>query len=102
MTQEKALELNDLTFAYSVGKRLAEQSAWAFVEANRPAWDLVVTNPGLVTGPLIQAISGPESVNSTTDFLIRFFINGTYPRVEDAAYPIYHQVSFHTEHLPVI
>ena len=32
------------------------------MEMHKPAWDLVVTNPGIVTGPLIHPVPGPEPV----------------------------------------
>ena len=66
---------------------------WSFMETNKPAWDLVVTNPSIVTGPLIHPMAGPESVNAMTDVTVGNFVNGTYPKVEGILFPLYHQVS---------
>ncbi len=43
---------------YYYSKTLAERAAWAFVESNRPRFDLVVLNPFFVVGPsLIPALN---------------------------------------------
>jgi nucleoside-diphosphate-sugar epimerase len=39
---------------YPLSKLLAERAAWAFVAAEKPSFDLVVLNPTLVTGPMLQ------------------------------------------------
>lgn len=64
------------------------------MEENKLAWDLVVTNPAIVTGPLIHPISGPESVNAVIEYHISNLINGTHSTVEGLFYALYHQVCF--------
>lgn len=39
---------------YSIGKTLQERAAWAFVDAQKPSWDLVAINPCMVAGPARQ------------------------------------------------
>lgn len=72
---------------------MAEEDAWAFMEARKPAWDLVVTNPVLITGPIIHPVSGPGSVNATTNYMFVGFLKGRYPVVEEVAYALFHSVS---------
>lgn len=93
ITKEQALEKDDLVLAYQASKKMAERNAWAFMEARKPAWDLVVTNPVLVTGPVIHPVSGPGSVNATTNYMIAGFVNGRYPAVEGIMYALFHSVS---------
>lgn len=93
ITEEQALEKDDLLLAYHVSKKMAERNAWAFMEASKPAWDLVVTNPVLITGPVIHPVSGPRSVNATTNYMIAGFVNGRYPAVEGVMYALSQFVS---------
>jgi nucleoside-diphosphate-sugar epimerase len=39
---------------YSIGKTLQERAAWAFMDAQKPSWDLVAINPCMVAGPARQ------------------------------------------------
>jgi nucleoside-diphosphate-sugar epimerase len=39
---------------YSLSKTLAERAAWDFVAKEKPSFDLVVMNPTLITGPMLQ------------------------------------------------
>lgn len=60
---------------YYYSKTLAERAAWDFVEAQRPAFDLVVINPFLVIGPsLVPALN-------TSNQVFVDLLNGTYPGV---------------------
>lgn len=59
-----------------------------------PSFDLVVINPGVITGPMIHPISGPKSINATNQFAIGGFIDGTYEQIEGVTFPFYHFVSF--------
>lgn len=58
---------------YYLSKTLAEKAAWAFVERERPAWDLVAINPSLVFGP-----SHSAALN-TSNKVIADLLNGVYP-----------------------
>ncbi len=60
---------------YYLSKTLAERAAWAFVERERPRFDLVVINPFLIIGPSI----GP-SLNTSNQLFVDL-LKGTYPGV---------------------
>jgi dihydroflavonol-4-reductase len=60
---------------YFLSKTMAEREAWAFVEAHRPAWDLVVINPFLVIGPSLS-----RALN-TSNKVIADLLNGVYPAI---------------------
>jgi len=51
---------------YPLSKTIAEKAAWKFVEENKSSisFDLVVVNPTLILGPLLQ-----PSLNTSTEFL---------------------------------
>ncbi|KFK43250.1 hypothetical protein AALP_AA1G099400 [Arabis alpina] len=66
---------------YLVSKILAEDAAWQFAKANNI--DLVVMNPGLVIGPILQ-----PTLNFSTDVIVGFingknFFNRGYHRFVD-------------------
>lgn len=92
--REQAVEKNDTVLGYNASKKLAEMKAWEFMEENRPAFDLVVTNPTLVTGPMIHPVSGPESINATNIYHVAGFLNGMHKTVEEVMFPLWHFVSF--------
>jgi dihydroflavonol-4-reductase len=60
---------------YYLSKTLAEKAAWAFVERERPTWDLIAINPFLVIGP-----SHTPALN-TSNKVIADLLNGTYPGI---------------------
>lgn len=60
---------------YYYSKTLAERAAWAFVEHERPAFDLVVINPFLVIGPSLAA-----SLNTSNQLFVDL-LAGTYPGI---------------------
>ena len=47
------------------------------MEARKPTFDLVVTNPDIVTGPMIHPVSDWSSVNSTNIIFVGSFVGGT-------------------------
>ncbi|KAL2461224.1 NAD(P)-binding Rossmann-fold superfamily protein [Abeliophyllum distichum] len=61
---------------YPLSKTLAEEAAWKFVEENDI--DLVVMNPGLVFGPLLQ-----PKLNSTSEMILNLLKEGR------AAFPVH-------------
>jgi dihydroflavonol-4-reductase len=60
---------------YYFSKTLAERSAWGFVEAEAPGFDLVAINPFMVLGPAL----GPEL--NATNAIFRDILMGTYPGI---------------------
>lgn len=58
---------------YHYAKTMAERAAWEFIEREKPAFDLVVLNPTLVTGPSL----GPGL--NTTNAMLRDILTGRYP-----------------------
>lgn len=60
---------------YYLSKVKAERVAWAFVETQRPSWDLVAINPYLVIGPSLT-----PSLN-TSNKVIADLLNGVYPAI---------------------
>lgn len=60
---------------YYFSKTMAEREAWAFVEARKPAWDLVAINPFMVIGPSLS-----RALN-TSNKVIADLLNGVYPAI---------------------
>ncbi|WP_278265706.1 NAD-dependent epimerase/dehydratase family protein [Nocardia sp. AG03] len=52
----------DRAAAYQKSKTLAERAAWDFVESHRGAPQLVVLNPGMILGPLLEARTSTSHV----------------------------------------
>ncbi|CAE6496853.1 unnamed protein product [Rhizoctonia solani] len=50
---------------YRASKTLAEKAAWAYVESNKPKWDIATVNPPMVFGPLLHQVESPESLNTS-------------------------------------
>ena len=52
---------------YRASKTLAEKAAWDFYAKNKDAvgWDLVVINPPWVFGPVLHAVSSPQTLNES-------------------------------------
>ena len=95
MTLEDATKSQDAILGYIVGKKLAEQAAWKFMEENEAAFDLTVTNPDVTLGPMIHPVSGPKSVNESNRFAIFNFLDGTYTDIESVRQAFYHFVRVH-------
>jgi nucleoside-diphosphate-sugar epimerase len=68
--------------AYIVSKTRAERAAWDFMTERGTREKLVVINPGLVLGPLLDRTSG------TSVDVIKLTLQGTYPAVPPAAYAV--------------
>ena len=62
---------------YYYSKTMAERAAWAFMEAEKPRFDLVVINPFLVIGP---AHTG--AINTSNQIFVDL-LAGKYPAVMD-------------------
>ncbi|KAJ7232314.1 NAD-P-binding protein [Mycena haematopus] len=52
---------------YRTSKTLAERAAWDFAKKYKDeiGWDVSVLNPPLVLGPVIHAVSSPETLNTS-------------------------------------
>ncbi|CAE6467685.1 unnamed protein product [Rhizoctonia solani] len=50
---------------YRSSKVLAERAAWAYVESNKPKWDIATLNPPMVFGPILHQVESPESLNTS-------------------------------------
>lgn len=68
IAREEALATADAVRAYQGSKTFAERAAWAFMEAERPHFDLVTLCPPMIYGPLVDAgqLAGPHDLNQST------------------------------------
>jgi len=90
VTAEYAISNNDIVNVYNVAKKLAEQVAWDFLASAKPVFDLVVINPDIIIGPMLQAVPSAKAINETNKFAVYNFFNGTYKKIEEVAFPFYH------------
>jgi nucleoside-diphosphate-sugar epimerase len=65
-TYEDGLKGNKM-IAYRVSKTVAEQSAWKFVEEEKPNFDLVTINPPLVFGPIVHHLNSLSAINTSNE-----------------------------------
>ena len=70
--EKKGNEVDGMT-AYRASKTLAERAAWAFVEKNKPSWDLATVCPPLVLGPHIHQCESPEKLNTSSKMAYDLF-----------------------------
>ncbi|KAK3324867.1 ketoreductase [Apodospora peruviana] len=75
VTRDEAVQ--NPRFTYSASKTLAEKAAWAFIDSEKPSFDLVSINPPLVFGPLRQHIASLDKVN-TSNQRIRDMVQGKF------------------------
>ena len=92
MTAEDAIQRQDAVLGYNASKKLAELTAWKFMDENKPVFDLTIINPDIVTGPMLHPVPAPQSVNETNKFAIYSFMDGTHETIEDVLFPYYHFV----------
>ncbi|KAF7869930.1 hypothetical protein EAF04_004714 [Stromatinia cepivora] len=85
-TEHDAVSSQSPLLGYNVGKKNAELAAWSFVKENKPAFELVVINPDVVIGPMLQPVPSPKNVNETNEFACYAFINDTHKSVDDAVF----------------
>jgi dihydroflavonol-4-reductase len=67
---------------YYYSKMLAERAAWAFVERERPTFDLVAMNPFMVLGPSL----GPGL--NVSNQILADMMNGVYPGILSLSWSI--------------
>jgi len=76
-TWEDALSTTNMGTVYQASKKYAEKAAWAFVDREKPGFDLVVLNPPSVYGPMVDPSifaspsELPESVFTVQNNLLR-------------------------------
>eukprot|EP01138_Halocafeteria_seosinensis_P004445 gb/GECG01004547.1/.p1 GENE.gb/GECG01004547.1/~~gb/GECG01004547.1/.p1 ORF type:complete len:329 (+),score=40.16 gb/GECG01004547.1/:1-987(+) len=66
---------------YPLSKTLAEKAAWEFVKEKTPRFDLLVLNPSLVIGPMIQ-----PSLNTSSQQLLQY-LDGSKEKISNAYMP---------------
>ncbi|KAF7510316.1 hypothetical protein GJ744_006812 [Endocarpon pusillum] len=92
ITAARAIESKNPVLGYSASKKLAEEAAWRFVEDKKPVFDLTSINPIVITGPMLQPISGPKSVTGTNKSFVYSFMDGEYKQIDSVKFPFYHHV----------
>ncbi|THV48494.1 hypothetical protein BGAL_0245g00170 [Botrytis galanthina] len=85
-TEHDAVSSQSPLIGYNVGKKNAELAAWCFMKEKKPAFELVVINPDVVLGPILQPVPTPKNVNETNEFACYAFINGTHETVGDVMF----------------
>jgi dihydroflavonol-4-reductase len=68
--------------SYGVSKTRAEKAAWEYVKERGAEERLVVVNPGMVWGPVV------DGATCTTGEICRLFLTGAYPAVPPICYAI--------------
>ncbi|KGO76949.1 NAD-dependent epimerase/dehydratase [Penicillium italicum] len=66
LTWEEAM---DHSHVYLGSKTFAEKAAWAFVEKEKPNFDIATINPPLVFGPIVYYLNSLESINTSNQRL---------------------------------
>ena len=69
---------------YSIAKTKQERAAWAWMESEKPAFDLVSINPTMIAGPARQAYLNASLEN------VRDLANGSSPVVANFNMPWVH------------
>ncbi|KAJ5171404.1 NAD-dependent epimerase/dehydratase [Penicillium coprophilum] len=72
LTWEEALDHSQV---YRGSKTFAEKAAWAFVEKEKPNFDIATINPPLVFGPVVHYLNSLETIN-TSNQRMRNLIQG--------------------------
>jgi hypothetical protein len=57
-----------------------------------PVFDLIVINPDIIIGPMLQPVDGPKHINESNVFAVYDFFNGIYTDIEHVTFPFYHFV----------
>jgi nucleoside-diphosphate-sugar epimerase len=91
VTYEEALESDNGGFVYCASKKLAEKTAWDFVESEHPNFSLATICPPMVYGPAIQPIHSLNKLNESTGDIYRF-MNGTTEKVQSNGFWAYADV----------
>ncbi|KIY02364.1 uncharacterized protein Z520_02502 [Fonsecaea multimorphosa CBS 102226] len=61
--REDAVKAQSNYVSYCVGKKLAEQALWKFVEEENPSFTVTNFMPPLIFGPMLQKVAGVEKIN---------------------------------------
>ncbi|KAG0157054.1 hypothetical protein PDIDSM_4238 [Penicillium digitatum] len=62
-------ESMDHSQVYRGSKTFAEKAAWAFVEKEKPNFDIATINPPLVFGPIVHYLNSLEAINTSNQRL---------------------------------
>ncbi|KAJ5963775.1 NAD-dependent epimerase/dehydratase [Penicillium vulpinum] len=62
VTWEEAMDHSQV---YRASKTFAEKAAWAFVEKEKPNFDIATINPPLVFGPIVHYLNSLETINTS-------------------------------------
>ncbi|PFH57870.1 hypothetical protein XA68_14464 [Ophiocordyceps unilateralis] len=65
LTYGDGARAQDAPTAYRASKTVAERAAWAFIDARRPAFDLVSLCPAMVFGPLLSPPASVADLNTS-------------------------------------
>ncbi|KAJ5501246.1 NAD-dependent epimerase/dehydratase [Penicillium expansum] len=66
LTWEEAMDHSQV---YRGSKTFAEKAAWAFVEKEKPNFDIATINPPLVFGPIVHYLNSLETINTSNQRL---------------------------------
>ena len=69
ITIEQALQGDPFT-AYRASKQFAEQAAWAFMDRERPNFELTTLTPPVVFGPILRSFGSPEAINTSNQTIL--------------------------------
>ncbi|OAP64523.1 hypothetical protein AYL99_00495 [Fonsecaea erecta] len=61
--REDAVKAENNYISYCVGKKLAEQALWKFMEEEKPSFTVSNFMPPLIFGPMLQRVAGVEKIN---------------------------------------
>lgn len=80
--------VKDLNKAYVVSKTLSEKAAWAFMETERPKFDLVVINCTYTFGPVQRNLPTLDAMN-TSNHRIRDMLQGKMKKDMPSTAPVF-------------
>ena len=69
----------DAASAYRASKKFAEESAWEFVEKEKPNFTLATLCPPLVLGPVVHYFTGLDALNTSNEN-VRDMIQGKFKK----------------------
>jgi len=61
--REDAIKANHNYISYCVGKKVAEQALWQFVQEEKPSFHITNFMPPLIWGPMLQPVASASKVN---------------------------------------
>lgn len=52
-----------MKISYCVGKKIAEEALWKFIEDEKPSFTITNFMPPLIFGPMAQKVAGVDKIN---------------------------------------